>query len=69
MSRGSGIHDKLSEHFARCGQCRCVDPENVRVRQPAAIRRTVPDAVLSGMCAPGRSIYSSWLRWLAEDDD
>jgi hypothetical protein len=68
VSRGSWIHDDVARHFGSCPQCKGVNPEEVRVRQPQAIRRTVPDAVLAAMCPDGRSIYRSYLRWLAEPD-
>lgn len=69
MSRGSRIHDEVSRHFGSCVQCKSVNAENIRVAQPAAIRRTVPDAVLAAMCPDGRAIYRSYLRWLAEPDE
>lgn len=69
MTKGSWIHDDLVRHLKACAQCRAVQPEDVRVAQPKARRRTVPDGVLAKMCSDGRSIYRSYLRWLAEPDD
>jgi hypothetical protein len=69
MTRGSWIHDEVSLHFKGCTQCREADPETIRVLQPEALRRTVPDEVLAKLCPNGRSIYQSYLRWLAEPDD
>ena len=64
----SRIHDDVSRHFAACVQCRETDAENIRVAQPAAHRRTIPDEVFAKMCPEGHAIYQSYLRWLAEPD-
>ena len=69
MTKGSSIHDDVSRHFGNCPQCKAVQPENVRVAQPEALRRSVPDAVLTAMCPGSRVIYRSYLRWLAEPDE
>lgn len=69
MTRGSWIHDDVSRHFGACAQCREVKPEEARIAQPEALCRTVPDVVLAAMCPDGRSIYRSYLRWLAEPDE
>lgn len=69
MTRGSGVHDDVSRHFGVCSQCASVQPESVRVAQPEALRRTVPDDVLVKLCLAGRSIYRAYLRWLAEPDE
>jgi len=67
MTRGSWIHDEVSLHFKNCARCRNANPEEARIQdQP---RRTVPAAVFAAMCGSGRSIYQSYLRWLAEPDD
>lgn len=68
MTTGSWIHDDVSRHIGACAQCQGADAENIRVAQPKALRRTVPDEVLAKMCPNGRSIYRSYLRWLAEPD-
>jgi hypothetical protein len=65
MTRGSRIHDEVSGHFESCAQCRGVDPEKIRVRQLAPFRRTVPDRTLAALCPAGRTIYQSYLWWLA----
>jgi len=48
MSRGSAIHDAIGDHFRSCAHCRAVDPEEVRIRQAAQLRLTVPEATLKG---------------------
>lgn len=68
VSRGSWIHDDVSRHFRTCDQCRATDAENIRVAQPAPLRRSLPDEVFAKMCADGRAIYRSYLRWLAEPE-
>jgi hypothetical protein len=68
VTKGSWIAEDVSRHFRSCTQCREVKPEEARVRQPERLRRTVPDEVLAAMCPDGRSIYQSYLRWLAEPD-
>ena len=68
MTKGSWIHDDVSRHFGSCVQRFAVNPENVRVAQPEALRLTIPDEVLARMCPYGRAIYRSYLRWLAEPD-
>jgi len=68
MSSGSWIHDEVSRHFKACTRCRDTKPEETRVRQPEALRRSVPEATLAGMCPTGRSIYEAYLRWLAEPE-
>lgn len=67
MSKGSWIHDDVSRHFNTCPTCCLLHPENERVNTPG--RRSVSDGTLAAMCADGRSIYRSYLRWLAEPDD
>ena len=69
MSHKSWIRDDVSRHFNTCLQCKSTDAENIRVNQPAALRRTVPEAVLVAMCLDGRAIYRSYLFWLAEPDE
>jgi hypothetical protein len=69
VTKGSWIHDDVSRHFGNCSQCKATDPENVRVAQVKELRLSVPDGVLSAMCPDGRSIYRSYLRWLAEPDE
>jgi hypothetical protein len=72
VTRGSWIHDDLRGHFAACAQCRGADPENKRVKrdEPGRVsERDVPAATLAAMCPDGRSIYRSYLRWLAEPDE
>jgi hypothetical protein len=69
MTKGSWIHDYLSGHLDRCAQCRAVNPEEARIQRPAALRRTVSDATLTALCPSGRSIYRSYLSWLAESDE
>jgi hypothetical protein len=69
MTRGSRIHDEVRLHFGSCAQCRAVNPEEARIRQSEALRRTVPDATLAALCPAGRSIYWAYLRWLAEPDE
>jgi hypothetical protein len=70
MTKGSYIHDDVSHHFSGCAQCRKANPEAARVAQPgSAPRLFVPNAVLAAMCLSGRSIYQSYLRWLAEPDE
>ena len=72
MTKGSWIHDDVSRHLAACAQCCGVDPENKRVKHSVPGRvseRDVPAAALSAMCPDGRSIYRSYLRWLAEPDE
>ena len=69
MTRGSWIHDSLSGHLDRCVQCRAVNAEKVRVTRPEAQRLAVDDATLAALCPDGRSIYRSYLRWLAEPDE
>ena len=68
MTRGSWNHEAVSRHFGACPQCRELHPEEVRLRQPFGLRRTVPEATLAAMCSVGRSVYQSYLRWLAEPD-
>lgn len=75
MSKDSWIHDDVVRHFGSfritgsCSQCRDVRPEETRIAQPEKLRRTLPDEVLAKMCPDGRSIYRSYLRWLAEPDE
>jgi hypothetical protein len=69
MTKGSWIHEDVTRHFESCTQCRDVRAEEMRVQQPKALRRMVPDAVLAAMCPGGRAIYRSYLRWLAEPDE
>lgn len=72
MSKGSWIHDDVSRHFGACAQCRATDVENKRHKheRPGRVsERDVPAAVLAAMCPDGRSIYRSYLRWLAEPDE
>ncbi len=75
MSQGAWIHDEVVRHFgslrltASCGQCSAVRAEEIRIAQPVARRKTIPDDVLVKMCPAGRSIYSAYLRWLAEPDE
>jgi hypothetical protein len=71
MTRGSWIHDDVSRHFDKCAQCRDTRPEDARLAQPpdrSGNRLTVPFAVLAQLCEDGRSIYRSYLQWLAEPD-
>lgn len=68
MSQGAWIHDDVSRHFRTCAQCKATDAENVRVAQPKAARLSLPDDVMAKMCPDGRSIYRSYLRWLAEPE-
>jgi hypothetical protein len=74
VSQGSWIHDEVVRHFgsprltAGCAQCAAVRAEEIRIAQPLARRKTIPDEVLGQMCSAGRSIYRSYLRWLAEPD-
>ena len=67
MSRGSWIQEDVSRHFNTCAKCRETHPENERVSRPG--RRDVSTDTLAAMCPDGRSIYRSYLRWLAEPDD
>jgi hypothetical protein len=69
MTKGSWIHDDLSGHLDRCMQCRAVDAESVRTRRPEGQRLSVDAETLAALCPDGRSIYRSYLRWLAEPDD
>ncbi len=69
MTKGSWIHEALSRHFKNCAQCDSVRPEDTRIRQVPALRRTVPAAVLGALCPDGRQIYQQYLRWLAEPDE
>lgn len=69
MTKGSWIHDDLSDHLKRCAQCREVNAEGIRVRRPEGQRLSVDDATLAALCQAGRSIYRSYLRWLAEPDE
>jgi len=66
MTRGSRIHDELGEHFRGCPRCRDVNPEEIRLLQPPALRRSVPAPTLEALCPAGRPIYQAYLRWLAE---
>ena len=68
MTKGSWIAEDSSRHFRACMQCRATDAENVRVAQPEELRRTIPGEVLAKMCPDGRSIYRSYLRWLADPE-
>lgn len=68
MTRGSRVHDEVGQHFRSCKQCRDINPEELRVRQPVTIRRTVPEATLAALCPVGRTIYQAYLRWLAEPE-
>jgi hypothetical protein len=71
VTRGSWIHDDVSRHFGACAKCRAADPENRRVKHAQAgqvSERDVPAEVLASMCADGRAIYRSYLRWLAEPE-
>ena len=65
MTKDSWIAEDVGRHFRSCAQCQ---PEEARVAQPEALRRTVPDEMLAKMCLYGRSIYRSYLRWLAEPE-
>jgi hypothetical protein len=72
VTRGSWIHDDVSRHFEACAQCRGVDPESKRVKHdvPGQVSECdVPATVIAAMCPAGRSIYRSYLRWLAEPDE
>lgn len=75
MSQGSWIHDEVVRHFgsprltAGCTQCAAVQAEEIRIAQPPARRKTIPDEALTQMCPAGRAIYSAYLRWLAEPDE
>jgi hypothetical protein len=69
VTRGSKIHDEVSDHFRRCAQCSGANPEEIRIRQAPALRLTVPDAVIATLCPVGRPIYRAYLRWLAEPDE
>lgn len=71
MTRGSWIHDDVSRHFGSCAQCRETDAENKRRKhdKPGQVsERDIPTEVLAKMCPDGRSIYRSYLRWLAEPE-
>jgi hypothetical protein len=71
MTRGSWIHDDLSRHFDKCARCRSADPESARKKHedPGLVsERDVPAETLARMCPEGRSIYRSYLQWLAEPD-
>lgn len=68
MTKGAWIAEDVSRHFRACPQCREVHVEEIRVQQPEVLRRSVPDEVIASMCPDGRSIYRSYLRWLAEPD-
>lgn len=71
MTRGSWIHDDLARHFKDCTQCRAANPEGARVKheRPGQVsERDVPAETLAALCPRGRSIYLSYLRWLAEPD-
>lgn len=75
MTKGSYVHEEVTLHFgsfrttASCPQCRAVHAEEIRLSQPKALRRSIPDEVLAKMCPSGRAIYQSYLRWLAEPDE
>lgn len=72
MSKGSWIHDDVSRHLGSCAQCRDADVENKRRKHDApghVSERDVPAEALAAMCPTGRSIYRSYLRWLAEPDE
>jgi hypothetical protein len=66
VSKGAWIHDDVDRHFKACPQCRQLEPEKERVASPG--RRDVSAGTLAAMCPDGRSIYRSYLRWLAEPD-
>lgn len=71
MTKGSWIHDDVLRHIAACAQCREADPENKRHKhdKPGQVtERDVPADAIAAMCADGRAIYRSYLRWLAEPD-
>ncbi len=67
MSKGSWIQQDVSRHFGSCPTCAWLQPEDERVSRPG--RRDVSDETLAAMCPAGRSIYRSYLRWLAEPDE
>lgn len=69
MTRGSWIQDDVRGHFTRCMQCKGVNPEAIRIQQIGALRHSVPAETLYALCPEGRSIYQSYLRWLAEPDE
>lgn len=72
MTKGSWIHDDVGRHLKSCAQCRAADPESARVKHdsPGKVsERDVPAEKLAAMCPDGRSIYRSYLRWLAEPDE
>jgi hypothetical protein len=71
VTTGSWIHDDVSRHFKACTQCRDTDAENKRRKhdKPGQVsERDVPAETLAAMCAAGRGIYRSYLRWLAEPE-
>lgn len=71
MSKGSWIHDDVVRHFKDCAQCRAIDPEASRTRHknPGHVSEDdVPAEKIAALCPDGRSIYRSYLRWLAEPD-
>jgi hypothetical protein len=68
MTRGSSVHDDLSGHFEKCPKCCTVNPEEVRIAQPKALRHSVPATTLQAMCSKGREIYQAYLCWLAEPE-
>ena len=72
MTRGSWIHDDVGRHLSGCARCREADPESRRRKHavPGKVsERDVPAEVMAAMCPDGRSIYRSYLRWLAEPDE
>lgn len=69
MTRGSGICDDLRRHLERCGQCRTVNAEAVRLQRPEGERHSVDDVTLAALCSLGRSIYQAYLHWLAWNDE
>jgi hypothetical protein len=72
VSKGSWIHDDVVRHFKRCSQCCAADPESARIkhRDPGKVSEDdVPAEKIAALCPDGRSIYRSYLRWLADPDD
>jgi len=72
MSSGSWIHDDVVRHFRGCVQCQRADPEASRAKhkKPGHVSEDdVPAHKIAALCQDGRSIYRSYLRWLAESDE
>lgn len=65
MTQGSEVHEQLGRHLRSCEQCRSVDPEAVRIRQPNVPRHSVPRETLDALCPVGRMAYRDYLNWLA----